>query len=58
MADGRKEYDVTIGGIVHSMLLDDGDAERYGDKATPHEPEVEAKEAEKPANKARTARNK
>lgn len=47
-----KEYTVTIGGLEHTMLLDDLDAERMGAKP------VEAKAAVKPANKARTAQNK
>lgn len=57
MTDERKEYDVTIGGIVHSMLLDKQDAERYGDKAVQRK-EPEAKEAPAPKNKARSADNK
>lgn len=47
-----KTYVVTIGGIVHTMQLDDDDAKRLGDKA------VEVKESSAPANKARGAKNK
>lgn len=50
MAD-RKPYVVNIGGIPHTMLLDEHDAKRYGDAA------VEVK-ARTPQNKARTADNK
>lgn len=31
--DARQEHTVTIGGIEHTMLLDDDDAKRYGDAA-------------------------
>lgn len=51
MADNRKEYTVTIGGVEHTLLLSSEDAKRYGDDA------VETKQAE-PANKSRTAQNK
>ena len=53
MADNRKAYTVTIGGLEHTMLLDDDDAKRYGDAAQPA-----SKAASKPANKARTTDNK
>lgn len=52
MADSRKEYTVTIGGVAHTLLLSSDDAERYGASA------VEVKQVEKPANKSRTANNK
>jgi len=45
-----KEYIVDIGGLEHTMLLSDEDAKRMG--------ATEVKQAEKPANKARTASNK
>ncbi len=48
MADDRKEYTVVIGGVEHTMLLDDHDAKRYG---------VEGKQRE-PDNKGRQPRNK
>lgn len=48
---GLTEYRVTIGGVVHTMLLDEHDVERYGDQA------VEVKAA-KPQNKAKTPSNK
>lgn len=49
----RKEYVVDINGIPHTMLLDEQDVKRYGDRAV----EVKAKQAE-PANKARRPQNK
>lgn len=49
MADNRKEYTVTIGGVEHTLLLSAEDAERYGE---------DAKQADQPANKSRTAQNK
>lgn len=52
MADKRKEYVLTINGVEHTVLLDAGDAERYGDAAV----EVKAKAA--PANKAASAQTK
>ena len=54
MADERKEYVVTIGDLPHTMLLDEQDAARYGDRAVP----VQEKAAPKPANKSRTPQNK
>ena len=54
MVDGRKEYTVLIGGRPHRLLLDEQDASRLGDEAQP----VKGKESPKPANKARTARDK
>ena len=48
MADNRSEYEVTIGGVPHTMLLSDEDAARYGQAA-------QKKAAPKPANKAATA---
>jgi hypothetical protein len=45
-----KEYTVVIGGIEHTMQLDADDAKRLG--------ATEAKAAEAPANKSRTAKNK
>ena len=56
MADDRKEYVVTIGGLSHTLLLDESDAQRYGDAAQAKKA-VEPK-AVKPADKARTAPNK
>lgn len=53
MADNRKEYRVTIGGLEHTLLLDEDDARRYGDAAQPA-----SKAAPKPANKARTTNDK
>lgn len=52
MADNRKAYTVDIGGVSHTLLLDSEDAKRYGDAA------VEVKQADRPANKARSAQNK
>lgn len=46
-----KEYTVTIGGIDHTVQLSDEDAKRYGDAA-------KVKQADKPANKARSAQGK
>lgn len=46
-----KEYVVVIGGIEHTMLLDEETATRLGVKP------VESKQA-KPANKSRTPENK
>lgn len=46
-----KPYTVTIGGLDHTLVLDDEDAARYGATAKP----VTAKKAPEPANKARTA---
>ena len=51
MAEGRKRYTVTIGGVKHTMLLTPAGARRYGDKAV----EVKARE---PENKSRQPRNK
>ena len=50
--DNRKEYTVTIGGVEHSMLLTDEDAQRYGEDASP------AKKAASAENKARGVSNK
>lgn len=50
----RKEYIVTIGGLEHTMLLDDVDVARYGKNLKPA-PEVKAV---KPENKARQPQNK
>ncbi len=33
MADNRKEYEVELNGLTHTVLLDAEDAERYGDNA-------------------------
>lgn len=46
MADNRKEYEVEIGGVKHTLLLTPEDAERYGESAT------QAKGAKAPANKS------
>ena len=54
MADNRKPYRVTIGGLEHTMLLTEQSArEMYGDLASP----IEDKKAE-PTKKATTPRNK
>lgn len=45
-----KEYTVVIGGIEHTLQLNDADAKRLG--------AVETKVAPGPANKSRTASNK
>lgn len=53
MADTRKPYTVTIGGLEHTLLLSPEDAERYGEDA------VLTKQVEAPANKAvKTPSNK
>lgn len=52
MADNRKEYEVTINGVEHTVLLSPEDADRYGDAAR------EVKAAKAPANKAATAQDK
>ncbi|MGV8972245.1 MAG: hypothetical protein ACOH10_07970 [Rhodoglobus sp.] len=46
------EYTILIGGLPHTVLLDEAEATRIGAKP------VAAKSAPTPANKARTARNK
>ena len=51
MADPRKEYEIEVSGIKHTVLLLPEDAERYGKDA------VEVKAAA-PANKAATPANK
>ena len=51
MADPRKEYEIEVSGIKHTVLLLPEDAERYGKDA------VEVKAAT-PANKAATPANK
>ena len=48
MADSRKEYEVDINGVKHTLLLTPEDAERYSD----------VKELKAPANKAGSASNK
>ena len=63
MAGVNREYVVPGNGRDITVRLDGGTAERLGAKPVePKEPvqakKVEAKEAEKPANKARTARSK
>ena len=47
-----KEYTLIIGGIPHTVLLDEVDAKRLNAKP------VETKQAPAPLNKARTAQNK
>ena len=47
-----KEYTLIIGGIPHTVLLDEADAKRLDAKP------VETKQAPAPLNKARTAQNK
>lgn len=49
-----KEYEVEIGGLTHTVLLDDDEAKRLGSAAKP----VEAKSAPAPKNKARSASDK
>ena len=49
-----REYVVEINGLPHTLQLSDEDAKAYGDRAKP----VQSKQAEKPANKARTASDK
>ena len=51
MADPRKEFEIEVSGIKHTVLLLPEDAERYGKDA------VEVKAAT-PANKAATPANK
>jgi len=46
-----KEYTVTIGGIEHTLLLDDEDAEARGAKPVQHKASV-------PANKSRSTDTK
>jgi hypothetical protein len=46
------EYTVTINGIDHTMLLDEEDAKRYGDKAVKAAKQSQTKKATAPANKA------
>lgn len=46
------EYTIQIGGIPHTVLLSDKDAEKYGDGAVP------VKAAKAPANKGRSTRSK
>lgn len=47
MSDNRKETKVVIGGVEHTLLLDEDDAKRY-EKAAP---EPANKAAKAPANK-------
>ena len=49
---GLKGYAVEIGGLPHTLLLSDADAEARGLKP------VETKQSDPPANKARTPQNK
>lgn len=49
----RKLYTVVIGGVEHTMMLDESDAQRLDAQAV----EVSDK-AMRPANKARTPKNK
>ena len=51
MADPRKEYEIEVSGIKHTVLLLPEDAERYGKDA------VEVKAAA-PANKSAVPANK
>ena len=46
-----EEYDVEIGGVKHTLLLDEADAERRGLAG-------KVKQAPAPKNKARTPENK
>lgn len=48
-----KQYEVEIGGVVHTLQLDAEDVKRY-----PGAKEVTAKAADAPANKARKPANK
>lgn len=52
MADKRKEYTVTINGIEHTMLLNEQDAEHYGEAAVVAKIERAIKSAVAPFNKA------
>lgn len=52
-----REYVIPGNGRDITVKLDEDSAARLGDKAVLHEP-VKAKQAEKPANKARSARDK
>lgn len=52
----RKSYIVTIGGLPHTMELNDEDAKRYGGSAvlaTKQQPAPANKAAVKPRNKSR-----
>ena len=51
MSDSRKEYTVDVGGIEHTMLLDEADAKRLDGKA------VETK-TRTPQHKAATPESK
>ena len=48
----RRPYVVVIGGVGHTVLLDEAEAKRLG-LSSPVEPK-----AKRPKNKARTTRNK
>lgn len=52
MADNRKAYEVEIGGLPHTLLLNDEDVDRHKKAGR------ELKEVKAPANKARTASDK
>lgn len=54
MADNRSEYTVLVGGVEHTMLLTDADAERYGENAK----KSSGRKAAEPENKSRTVANK
>ena len=58
MADDRKEYVVSIGGIPHTLLLDEATAKSYGASVVEGKKEPEAKQSPEPKNKARSADNK
>ena len=53
-----KVYNVEIGGVVHTMRLSDEDAKLRGLSSSDEAKAPEKKAAAKPANKARTAKNK
>lgn len=53
MTGETREYELELPyGMVHTVLLTDEEAARYGDRATP----VAAKKSPAPANKARTGK--
>lgn len=53
-----KLYKVVIGGIEHTMRLSDEDAKERGLSASDEVKPAEKKASAKPANKARTAKDK
>lgn len=53
-----REYEVQIGGVPHTLQLDDEDAKRYPGAKPVTKAAAETKQASAPANKARTAKTK